>query len=261
MSLNFAAFTPHPPIIIPEIGRDNLAVAKKTVSAMKKLAKKFNDAEIDSIVIISPHAELRSYAMTVSAPNDFRGDFSDFGAGEIWMEFSSDDQLAERIYQFALDSDIPTEIETKGSFLDHGAMVPLYYLNSSGRKINLVEIAYSALPRAEHLEFGRVIGSVIEKEKKHIALVASGDLSHRIFDNDYNEYGKEFDKKLANLIKNGRLRGVSMIDEELVELAGECGYRSLLILAGVLNDRKIKSELLSYEAPFGVGYLVANFKL
>lgn len=45
--------------------------------------------------------------------------------------------------------------------------------------------------------------------------------------------------------------------------AGECGLRSFSFLLGILEESKInwKPEVLSYEGPFGVGYLVANFRL
>ena len=51
------------------------------------------------------------------------------------------------------------------------------------------------------------------------------------------------------------------LDERLIEQAGECGLRSFIILLGILNDIKYQPKILSYEGPFGVGYLVANFKL
>ena len=50
-------------------------------------------------------------------------------------------------------------------------------------------------------------------------------------------------------------------DEDFVDDAGECGYRSILILMGILDGLNIKPRILSYEGPFGVGYLVADYKL
>jgi len=262
MSLNFAAAVPHPPIIIPEIGKDDLVIAEKTVSAMKKLAEKFEQADVDSIIIISPHAELRSYAMTVFTPRDYSGDFASFGAPEIEQKYSCDKDLALKIASSCQKADIPIEIETQDLPLDHGVMVPLrYFTNAISRKVKIVEIAFSALPRADHLELGRIIGNVASHEDDRIAIIASGDLSHRIFDEHYSHYGKKFDQDIANLIKDNRLSEISNIDEELVDLAGECGFRSLLILIGALNEKHFKPEFLSYEAPFGVGYLVANFEL
>jgi AmmeMemoRadiSam system protein A len=48
------------------------------------------------------------------------------------------------------------------------------------------------------------------------------------------------------------------IDHNLRKLAGECGYRSMLVAIGVSSDLPLSCEVLNYEAPFGVGYLVAQ---
>lgn len=41
-------------------------------------------------------------------------------------------------------------------------------------------------------------------------------------------------------------------------MAGECGYRSMLVAIGVAQGGTQNCEVISYEAPFGVGYLVAQ---
>ena len=50
------------------------------------------------------------------------------------------------------------------------------------------------------------------------------------------------------------------IDEEVVEKSEECAYRPLLVLFGILDQVPADPEVLSYESPFGVGYLVAQFR-
>ena len=56
------------------------------------------------------------------------------------------------------------------------------------------------------------------------------------------------------------IKGILNLDLDFVEAAGECGLRSILILLGALDGLNWKPEILSYEAPFGVGYLVTNIK-
>ena len=41
-------------------------------------------------------------------------------------------------------------------------------------------------------------------------------------------------------------------------MAGECGYRSMLVAFGVTESAAQDYEVLHYEAPFGVGYMVAQ---
>ena len=51
------------------------------------------------------------------------------------------------------------------------------------------------------------------------------------------------------------------MNPDLIREAGECGYLSIIILLGLLSEIKgSKFKSLSYEGPFGVGYLVANIR-
>jgi AmmeMemoRadiSam system protein B len=262
MSLGFAAITPHPPIIVPNLSKDNAQDVEKTVAAMKKLAEIFDESDIDTVILISPHAEGLSNAMTIFSPKSFNGSLSAFGASEINVRFPGQQDLAKEIFTSTKAAGISVEISADDFELDHGAIVPLYFLTREvGRKINLVEIAFSELSRVDHQEFGRIISKIIDKNSERIAVVASGDLSHRIFDHEYGQDAKEFDETIVNLIKENAIADLALLEEEVVNAAGECGYRSMLILSGVLFERKVEPKVLSYEAPFGVGYLVANFAL
>jgi len=49
------------------------------------------------------------------------------------------------------------------------------------------------------------------------------------------------------------------MNEKLISDAGECGLKSIAILLGILEGIKYEPQILSYEGPFGVGYLTAEF--
>jgi len=51
--------------------------------------------------------------------------------------------------------------------------------------------------------------------------------------------------------------------DEIYPEAGECGLRSFSFLLGILEASGAlwQPEILSYEGPFGVGYLVVNFQI
>jgi MEMO1 family protein len=104
----------------------------------------------------------------------------------------------------------------------------------------------------------------MENTEENIVLVASGDLSHRLTaeaPSGYSPKGKEFDKFLINHLENNEVGEIINLDSSLVEEAGECGLRSIIILLGALSFSKYKFEKLSYEGPFGVGYLVGRFRV
>jgi len=260
MSLSYFAVVPHPPLIIPEIAGENHALVKKTFEAMKVIAKHFSQSEVDTLLCISPHAKLASFAMTVCYPESYHGDFSGFGHSEIAIISDSDKEIASGLIFEAKKRGISLNIEYSG-LLDHGAMVPLYFLKKfTDYHFKFVEIGYSGLSVADHLKFGELIGDVIKKTKTRVALIASGDLAHRHFDNQYKKYSKKFDDLVMDTISSGSLDRIASFPPDLVEFAGECGYRSLLIASGAIKEKKNKIKLISYENPFGVGYLVAEWR-
>jgi len=64
---------------------------------------------------------------------------------------------------------------------------------------------------------------------------------------------------VCQVLKSGNFIDLFNLDPQVIDKAGECGFRSLMILAGILDQLAINPELLSYEGPFGVGYAVASF--
>jgi aromatic ring-opening dioxygenase LigB subunit len=50
------------------------------------------------------------------------------------------------------------------------------------------------------------------------------------------------------------------MDAKLIEAAGECGLKSILILLGILKDLTWEPQILAYQTDFGIGYLSLDFK-
>lgn len=268
MSLNFAAISPHPPILIPEIGENNdIEKISQTTQAMKKLAHYFLIAEIDTLIIISPHMLTYPDRFNISGMKKLFGSFASFGAPDVILEYANDLELARKIDQKAQNDNINTLLyNNSGEFfeLDHGLMVPLYFLNQKQESsFKVVPIAYSNLDRASHFSFGQTLGEIAKTYPGRIGIIASGDLSHRLIQgspNGFSKSGQEFDQEILKDLKENNSQNILYYDEEMLKEAGECGYRSILTLLGGLDKTDAKPEILSYEGPFGVGYLVANYK-
>ena len=262
MSLVFSAIVPHPPILIPNIGKENIDKIEKTKQAMEKLEQDLYAAKPDIMVIISPHGEINGSAFTINLNNKYEVNFEEFGDFATRFEVKGDIILMsidkEKI---SARSAINIISESK---LDHGCGIPLYYLARHLPDMAIIPMSFSLLDNQAHLEFGKGIKELIMNTEKRVAVIASGDMSHCLTNNaplPFNSTGKEFDEKLIKLLENGDAQSIVNMDRQLVENASECGLRSVLILLGVLNQIYFKTEVLSYEAPFGVGYLVANLKL
>lgn len=262
MSLVFSAISPHPPIIVPSIGQDNLQQIIKTKKALDKLEQDLYAAKPDILIIISPHGQVNADNFTINLSDNFEINFEEFGdfatkikvTGDITMMTNDRERIASKS-----PVNIISEIK-----LDHGVGIPFFCLGQNLPQIKIIPIYYALLDNQSHLEFGKNLKEIILSSDKRIAVIASGDLSHCLTENapaKFNPAGKEFDDSLINLLKHSDSQGIVNLDKKLIENAAECGLRSILILLGVLNNINYKTKILSYEAPFGVGYLVANLEL
>ncbi len=275
MSLVFAAFCPHPPIIIPTIGsKEDLRQINKTTLAFKSLTQKLKDSKAETLIVISPHGNIFSNVFCINTSKEFFGDFSLFDDFSSQFYFNNDLELNNQIIADCLDKKIPLKkIEEKS--LDHGSLVPLFFL-SQKNKFKIIPLGYSFLSIKSHFNFGKSIQKTITEERfkktligkrildKKVAVLASGDMSHRLNQSapaGYSPFGRIFDEAVISSLLSNNASKILDIDPNLSEKAGECGFRSLAILLGILDGLKAKPEVLSYENPFGVGYLTVNFSL
>jgi MEMO1 family protein len=260
--LVFSAMCPHPPILIPAIGKDNIKQIKNTVEAMKTLEQELYAAKPEVIIIISPHGELIPDAFSINLNTHYKANFEEFGDFTTKLEFGSNSMLALKIKE-RVENELPIVLSSSEN-LDHGAAVPLFYLSKHFKDIEIIPICYSFLNYEKHFKFGQLLKKEIAKSDKRIAVIASGDLSHALTKDapaGYSPKGEDFDKGIITLLKRKDIPGILKMKPKLIEDAAECGFRSLAILCGVIEEYKFEVEILSYEGPFGVGYLVANFKL
>ncbi len=201
--IKFACFSPHPPLLLPDVGspKDRKKV-KKTIASLEFLGKKLKETNPDTIIISSPHPDWGfNVPLHFLAPN-FKDEIKTF----------------------------LTDLESPATWFEKG--------------------------KKTYLE--------LDEEKDYV-LIASGDMSHCLKeDGPYGLHsdGPKFDKALIEYLKKKDIKNFLKLDEMYPE-AGECGLRSFCFILGILDASEIgwQPEILSYESPFGVGYLVVNFKL
>lgn len=248
MSLVYSAFVPHPPIVIPEIGRGKEKICGATLRAYRELAARVKQAAPDTLVIVSPHAPLVQEGVVILADTEAKGSFAAFGVPGISLSLPTDLKLVEDIKQ-----GLPKVLSRKGE-LDHGALVPLYFFRQAGWEGKVVVLG---MPLTDPERYGAKLGEILRQAPEKIALIASGDLSHRLKEDGpygFSPAGPQFDAAIQKgLVGNPAV--LREIRPEIVEEAGECGYRSLRMALAVQEG---SAEILSYEGPFGVGYLVAE---
>jgi len=265
MSLAGAVITPHPPIIVPEIGGARQPEVDSTIRAMRTLSGLVAEAAPDTLVLLSPHAPLMREAMGVCVAERYEGSFSSFGAPQVRLELEGNPELANAIMRSSLERQVSVRAlggsDGQPFPLDHGALVPLYFLADEIHPApRLVLLAFSLRSLPSHMDFGEAIVEALAAHLGRVLFVASGDLSHRLRPEapaGYSPDAAEFDARVVEAVRRDRLEDLLAIPESLRETAGECGYRSLLVLLGMLQDLPYSAQVLSYEGPFGVGYLVA----
>jgi len=262
---------PHPPIIIPDIGKGEDKKIEATSLACNEIGREIADIKPDTIIIITPHATMFSDAIAISDEEIISGDLSQFRCANIKMNIPIDKEFniklgtvchLEGIPSVLVNSDFLEKYDVSYE-LDHGTMVPLYFVNKYYNDYNLVHITYSMIGDINLYKFGMEIKKVAEELNRKAVVIASGDLSHKLKEEgpySYSPYGEKFDKELLKNLKNGDILGAFNINKTMIEEAGQCGLNSVYILLGAMEGKEIKGELLSYEGTFGVGYGVMKLK-
>jgi AmmeMemoRadiSam system protein A len=266
----YGAFLPHPPLMIPEVGKGEENRIKATIEGVKLIAQELKDKGPDVLVVITPHGPVFKDAVAINMLPLLEGSFKQFGAGQVKFKIPNQIDLVERIIHYqvsqgisiaVLDEDLSREYGVSPK-LDHGSLVPLYFIQKAGLVIPVVHITMGMLPREELYIFGSILQKAVQDSSYQVAVLASGDLSHRLTPDapaGFNAQGQVFDLTVKKLVGQTDVFGLMELPASLVDQAGECGFRPLIMLLGCLDGCSFEAKVLSYEGPFGVGYMTAAF--
>ena len=264
---------PHPPIMIAEIARGREQEINNTVNASSVVADEICKLKPDTIVIVvPPHGPAFSDAISINIDNILEGNLGNFGAPSLKYQYIVDLELTKIIIKKCEQNNLPIVSIDKdiaksygiSSKLDHGSMVPLHFINKSYKNFKIIHITYGLISNEKLYQFGSIIRECIEETNSKVVFIASGDLSHRLTrdaPSGYNPLGERFDRQIVDFLNIPSPDDILKIDKELVEAAGECGYRSIIVMLGTLDGYDVESKIYSYEGTFGVGYCIAGYKL
>jgi AmmeMemoRadiSam system protein A len=262
------AFVPHPPILLPEIGKGEEEKARQTINGMEEIAKRIRAKEPDLIVCVSPHGPFFADGFCILDERWVHGDFGAFGAKEVQVnkEIAQEvnrvleEELARAgIPALFLNREIAAEYGIEPA-LDHGSMVPLAMIDRFYEGYRVMHVTISGLSRMEHYKLGMILADVIGKANLQTVILSSGDLSHALKEQGpyaYHPSGATFDCELREAVRKGDVFSIVTMEEKLVEEAAQCGLPSFLVGLGAFDGRHIHSQVISYEGPFGVGYMTA----
>ena len=260
--ITFACLVPHAPLLIPEVGQDNLQHLAETIQAYKNLEAELYAAKPDVLILFSSHANTPSQTFTINQNPLLKVNFKRFGDLVTSLEFKNEIALGYKIKE-ACETILPVNLSAEEQ-LTYSSGVPLYYLAQHLPQIKILVINYATLTIEEHIKFAEAIKEQINNHGQRVALIASGDLSHRLHQDSpagFSPRGQEFDQAIIRLLAEKNINALTKLDSELLKEAGECAWRSLVMLLNIIKDIDYTPIKLSYQAPFGIGYLVENFKI
>ena len=263
MSILGAVIVPHPPLIIPTVGRGREREVQTTIDAYRAAAKQAAAWEPEVLIITSPHQTMYADYFHISPGQGAAGDMSAFGVAKTKLCVEYDAPLRDEI--ICCGETAGLRVGTLGErdpSLDHGTFVPLYFLQEAGVNCPILRIGLSGFSPLDHYRLGQCIAQAVENLGRRAVFIASGDLSHKLKDNGpygFAPEGPEFDRQVTEAMSEGSFLHFLTMDPALCERAAECGLRSFQIMAGALDGEAVESKLLSYEGVTGVGYGVATF--
>ena len=263
MSIVGAFILPHPPLIVPEVGKGQERNIQSTIDAYEESARRIAEIKPNVIVLVSPHNVMYADYFHISPGWSADGDLSQFAGNTPKIHAEYDRDLVSAIESEAEKSGLHAGTQgERSASLDHATVVPLYFINKRYKDYKLVRIGVSGFTFSDHYRFGQCIAAAAEKLKRNVIFIASADLSHRLSKNGpygLTSEGAEFDKQITAAMAAADFKQFLSFSPDFCEKAGECGLRPCIVIAGALDRKKVNAELLSYEGPFGVGYAVASF--
>lgn len=265
MSIVGAIIVPHPPIIVPTVGRGREAEVQATIDAYHAAAKQVAAWAPEVLIVTSPHTVMYADYFHISPGEGASGNMSAFGAPQAVLNVRYDAELRQELVRQAEAAGIQAgTLGEKDPALDHGTFLPLYFLRDAGVDCPILRIGLSGFSPLEHYRLGQCIARAVDALDRRTVFVASGDLSHKLKDDGpygYAPEGPVFDRRVTQAMESGDFLQFLTMDASLCDRAAECGLRSFQIMAGALDSLAVSPALLNYEGTFGVGYGVATFAL
>ena len=261
MAIVFGCISPHPPIIVREVGQGREWEARRTIEALEQVARGMARHRPETAILISPHCPLRRDAFGVLVARRSEGSFQDWGAPGVIMSFENDLEAVALIREEAQAMGVPVEpLRRWNGGLDWGCTVPLYYLRPGLAGARLVPLTVSLLPPREHFRWGQAVGRAAARLGRRVAVIASADLSHCLHRDGpygYDPAGPAFDEAMQRAVAQWGVEAVLSMEPAPRERAKEDAVPSVSFLMGALDGLQVRPQVLSYEGPFGVGYMVA----
>lgn len=259
--ITFAAVVPHTPLLIPSVGKEHREKLAATVAACQQIEQALYLAQPDTICIIAPHGTRYPDAFSANLAAKYVGTLKSFGDFATTIEAKSDALLMDRLQRKLRNENVPFTL-TSNEELEYGYSVPLLLLTSRLAKRKIVPLAPSDLDGPAHYAFGQQLKRVLHAEDERVAFIASADFSHALNASSpkgAKPEGPMFDAAAKTALETHKAAPLLGLSTDVIANATQCAYKPLLTMLGLIEEMNLDSHVLSYEAPFGVGYMTAMY--
>ncbi|MBE5924593.1 MAG: AmmeMemoRadiSam system protein A [Lachnospiraceae bacterium] len=264
MAIVGAFAVPHPPLIIPEVGRGKEKGIADTIKAYEKVSEMVADLKPETIVVITPHTVMYSDYFHISPGEGAVGSFAQFGAPEVGISAEYDTAFVKKLCVLCAENEVDAGVGgQKDPTLDHGTLIPLYFITKRYTDFNMVRIGISGLEPEEHYRLGMMIKRAAKELNRRVVCIASGDLSHKLTHDGPYGFSPDagpYDKEVMETLEKAEFGKLMEFNELRLEKVAVCGHRAFIVMGGAFDGVNVTSKRLSYEGPFGVGYGVVTFK-
>ena len=257
MSILAAYLLPHQSYLLL---RQKDGTGEKTLLAYKAIGNEIARFHPETIVIVSPHMESYRDYMQIADGEIGTGQLHFEGRGDYKFRLVYDRPLAKEIAMVCSSSSFPAGMEgEREGFLDHGTMVPLFFINRAYSSFKVVRIGVSGLSLRDHYRLGELLASSIESLGRRAVLIASGDLSHSHEIDGHEKDADLYETRLLSSLKKGNFGALLNFSRRELKASEECSHRPLTVLAGAFDRENVEVSLLSKEIVSGVGVATGSF--
>ncbi len=277
MTLVYACIAPHGSETIEQLAPEAAANRfRKTRDGLRRLASEVGKARPDTIVIATPH-NLRlcgKIAIVLSENSTGTLQASPRNKKTVSLKAKCDVKFANELLERSARSRLPvvgahygtTEGVTSDMPMDWGTLVPLWFMMPRCRKRPRIVIVTPSreIPLSKNFEFGQMIARQAEVDRaKRIVFVASADQAHahkHAGPYGFSKQAKNYDKMVLDALMSNRISAVMTFKQDLVRAAKPDSLWQMAMLAGIADEIRLKSEIVSYDAPTYFGMICASFR-
>ncbi|MEK7122990.1 MAG: hypothetical protein AAB855_03995 [Patescibacteria group bacterium] len=258
------ALIPHTPLLLPTIGGNAHHELTSTLESMARLKESIERHMPDTIVLIKTPEKGRrkKNALHIQLPQKYVAEFSQFGDLITREEFTCDTVLAAELKDELRRADIPISSVSKES-LEYTASIGLVTLCAK-LPVKVVVLQPPQTDLDTLFSFGQHLTDVLQKSPKKIVVLAAGDGAHcskKGKKEKYEHICLPFDYMFNDAVQKKSSTALLSTNREEMTTLNACAVEPAVVLRGILDSLSWTANMLSYEAPFGVGYSVIEFSV